>query len=728
LYVTFRWTAGLLLLAASVAAVKPKPREKPGELWSMKPVVRPEVPAGVTTSTNPIDAFIAAQYRARRLKPVGETDRRTLLRRVTLDLTGLPPTAAEQDEFLQDRSLDAYEKVVDRLLASEQHGVRYARHWLDVLRYADVDERMVAAPGIHLWRDWVINALNDDVPYDQFVRAQLTGHRTTVRTQMSATGFRSRVEPRPDDMFALGLLSRAEVIRDKATGELPIAAVETVSTAFMGLTVGCAKCHDHFYDPVSERDFYAMKALFDPLVTRKMLLATPADLFAAGRSAGEAEKRRAPVQAELDALIAPYKKKLYDDRVAMLPDDVRPVILKPEKDRTPPEQKLADDYFPVLRIDADKYLAMMPPEARKKHDELQRQLNQAGGGGGGGRRGAGAVQAFWTVEVDPKKATEPSYLLTSGDPERPEKDHEVQPGWPFAPARIDFRDGRVEAFSDWLTAPENPLFARVAINRIWQWHFGTGLHKTPSDFGNLPGPPSNPVLLDWLASEFVRRGFSMKAMHRLIVTSDTYQLASAADTSLAAANSAADPDDTYLWHYPLRRLEAEPIWDSILSAAGTLDLTVGGPSFDPAGGTGRRGGMQRASSNDGAATTRRAAYLVRGYNTSREVLPTFLAAFDVDDGRAPCPLRTRTVTAPQALFMMNGNEIEQASARFADRLRKDCGADLRAAIDLAYRTTLARPPSSSEAARALAYLDNDPAKLKGLGWILFNLDEFVYVR
>src|SRR4051812_5510992 len=303
---------GLLTLLPALGAAKPKPK---ADLWSLKPVVRPEVPAGLTPSTNPIDAFVAEQYKAKGLKPVGPADKLTLLRRVYLDLVGLPPTPAEQDAFVQDTSPDAYEKVVDRLLAGEQHGVRYARHWLDVLRYADVDERMIAAPGIYLWRDWVINALNEDLPYDQFVRTQLTGYRTTVRTQMSATGFRSRAEPRPDDMFALGLLARGEVVRDKNAGELPIAAVETVSTAFMGLTVGCAKCHDHFYDPVTQADFYRMKALFDPLVARKVLLAAPQDLFAAGKAQGEAEKRRAPVQAALDKLVAPYRKKLYDDRV-----------------------------------------------------------------------------------------------------------------------------------------------------------------------------------------------------------------------------------------------------------------------------------------------------------------------------------------------------------------------------------------------------------------------------
>ena len=224
--------------------------------------------------------------------------------------------------------------MVDRLLACEQHGVRYGRHWLDVLRYADVDERMIAAPGIHHWRDWVIRALNDDLPYDQFVRAQLTGYRSTTRTQMSATGVRSRIEPRPDDQFALGFLARGAVIRDgKDSREFPIVAVETVSTAFMGLTVGCAKCHDHMYDPIKQRDFYAMKALFDPLVLRKVTLATAAEIFAAGRAADEADRKRAAIEGPIEALIAPYQKRLRDDRVAMLPADVQAVIRKPEKDR-----------------------------------------------------------------------------------------------------------------------------------------------------------------------------------------------------------------------------------------------------------------------------------------------------------------------------------------------------------------------------------------------------------
>jgi uncharacterized protein DUF1553 len=318
---------------------------------------------------------------------------------------------------------------------------------------------------------------------------------------------------------------------------------------------------------------------------------------------------------------------------------------------------------------------------------------------------------------------EKSYILTSGDPERPEKNKPVEPGWPFAPANIDFREGRIEAFSDWLTTAENPLFARVAVNRLWQWHFGEGLQKNPSDFGKLGGTPANPQLLDWLASEFIQRKFSMKQMHKLMVTSDTYKLASQVQPALAAANAKTDPQNTTLWRYRVKRLEAEPVWDSILAASGNLDLTVGGPSFTLGGGGGRGGFAARPTS-----TNRRGVYMVRGFSTNSEVTPNFLQVFDVDDGRAPCPVRTQTVTAPQGLFMMNSTEIETASAKLSERLQKESGGDLNAAIDLGYRLTLARPPAPAEKDRALTYIENDPARLKGFAWLLFNLDEFIYVR
>jgi hypothetical protein len=707
------------------AAKKPKMPVTPSiedfpELWSLQPLKRPAIPAAQAGSVNPIDAFAQALYAEKKVTPVGPADQRTLLRRVYMDLTGIPPTPAEQDAYLNDKSPDAYEKLIDRLLASEQYGVRYGRHWLDVLRYADAEERMYAAPGIHYWRDWVISAINADVPYDQFVRAQLTGYRTTERTVMQAVGRRTPLERRPDDLFALGFLARGAVNRDsKDLGELQIAAVETVSTAFMGMTVGCAKCHDHMFDPIRQKDFYAMKALFDPLVIKKQVLATPAEMVAYGQKAGEYDQLRVPVEKNIETLIEPYRSKLYADRVAMLPPDLQAIINKAEKKRTPAEQKLADDYFPVLRIDTDKIEEVMKEADKKTYKELRGQLNKLG------EKRVRDLPAFWTVEVDRGLEREPSYILTSGDPERPEKNHPVEPGWPFYDGEKDFREGRVEAFSDWLTNKENPLFARVAVNRLWQWHFGEGLQKSSSDFGFLGGRPASQPLLDWLASEFIERGYSQKAMHKLMLTSNVYRLASFGDKEVVKKNMAADPLGRSLWSFRLQRLEAEPIWDSILTAAGNLDTTLGGPSFDIEARPQRgRGGPAMTE----AKTNRRGAYIIRGFSTSREVTPNFLQSFDVDDGRAPCPVRTQTVTAPQGLFMMNSPEIEKATTMFADRLRKESEGDPGRAVDLAYRIALGRPPSSVEKENALKYVAADPNRLKDLGWLIFNLDEFIYIQ
>jgi hypothetical protein len=537
------------------------------------------------------------------------------------------------------------------------------------------------------------------------VQVQLTGVRANERTQMSATGYRSRREPRPGDLFALGFLARG-------TGEHPqdlaINAVDTISTAFLGLTVGCAKCHDHMYDPISERNYYEMKALFDPLVLRKVTLAGATDLLAAGKVQLEVAKRRAPHERALNEFVAPFRAKLHEDRVQMLPPEIQVVIRKAEKSRTVAEQKIADDYYPILRIDDDKLTESMPEEARKQYRELQRQLNAAGSGVGP----APALPVFYTVDVDRVKEQDKHYILTSGDPLRPELNHEVKPGWPFGPAEPDFRDGRIEAFVDWLTAPGNPLFARVAVNRLWQWHFGEGFQKLSSDFGNSGGRPTHPELLDWLASEFVRVGFSMKAMHRLMVTSEAYQRSSEAGPELAASRE-LDPEGETLWRFRLRRLEAEPIWDGIHAAVGDLDLKVGGASFDPTSGKG---------------TKRRGAYIVRGYSASREVTPNFLQSFDVDDGRAPCPLRTRTVTAPQALFLMNSPDVDRASRQWADRLRAESKDDLVGAVERAYRQALARSPSPGEREEAMSLLAGDASRLDRLTWLLFNLDEFLYVQ
>ena len=403
----------------------------------------------------------------------------------------------------------------------------------------------------------------------------------------------------------------------------------------------------------------------------------------------------------------------------MLTPDVQAIIHKSEKERTPGEQKIADDYFPVLRIDPSKIKEAMPPEQRAQYNALLKQQSAL--------VRPPPLPSYWTVEEDKTLLEQKNYILTSGDPKRPEKDKPVEPGFPFMPAGVDFREGRREAFVDWMTAPENPLFARVAVNRIWQWHFGQGLQRVPSDFGMLGGKPSNQKLLDYLASAFVTHQYSMKWLTRLIVTSDTYKMASKSNPSLVVANEKVDPNNTYLWRFPLQRLDAEPVWDSILYDSGDLDLAVGGKSFqlDPP----QKGKpVSQANSDFDSKSNRRGTYMVRGYLPSKDVMPNFLTAFDADDGRVPCPMRGQTVTAPQALFMMNNELIAKESVKLAHRVLKQSGGNIPLAVNFAYRTTLGRPPSAPEVRKALAYIENNPRRLDGFSWMLFNLDEFVFVR
>ena len=692
------------LLAVAATFTLAKDAAKRADLWSFKPLAHAEIPRGTGSSTNAIDAFIGEACRDKGLAPMGPADRLAWLRRVTFDLVGLPPSVEEQENFLGDESVESVDKVVERLLASQQHGVQYGRHWLDVLRYTDQDENMPAAPGIHLWRDWVISALNQDLPYDEFVRAQICGNRAAKRRIISALGFVTAVEPRPEDLFALGFLARGATSTANTDQQLAMSAVETISSAFLGMTVGCAKCHDHFYDPIAQTDYYSMKALFDPLVLRRVELATVQEVFAQGRAVEQHEARRGVLSEKMRQFIAPYHDRLYQERLALLPDEVQAAIRKPEKERTVREQKVADDYYPVLRIDPPKIKEVMPAEEVKQYEEYLKQINEL--------KPPQPLPAFWTVEEDARRAGETNYVLTTGDPTRPIQSQPVQPGYPFAQEKPEFREGRRETFADWLTAPENPLFARVAVNRIWQWHFGDGLHRASSDFGMLGGVPVHAKLLDWLAAEFIAHKYSMKWLHRLIVTSETYRRASAGPADRERANSRIDPDNRLLWKFPLRRLEAEPIRDARLVVAGKLDLSVGGKSFE-----------------DGTAgANRRAAYMARGYLANTNAMPDYLQTFDAEDGRMSCPRRNQTVTAPQALFMMNNELVEDASGRFAERLKKESGGDVPTAITMGFGIALGRPPSSGELAKALDYVQRDPARIKGLAWLLLNMDEFLYVR
>lgn len=701
------WVAVFLAVAGGsslgmAASHEPVSRDS---LWSLKPITRHPIPAGASNSENPIDDFIAADQGELDLKPVGLSDKASWLRRVTLDLTGLAPTVGEQEAFLRDDSPAAYGTVVDRLLRSEQYGVRYGRHWLDVLRYSDIDEHMPAAPGIHLWRDWVVSAVNRDLPVDEFARAQILGNRARKRRIISAAGHLTPVEPRPEDLFALGFLSRGAAVRDDKDQMLAFSAVETISTAFLGMTAGCAKCHDHFFDPIRQADYYSMKALFDPLVLRPVDLATPDQVFDQGRKVEEYEARLAVLVASMRRMIEPYHSKLYEERLSSFPREVQDAIRKPEEQRSAAEQKTYDDYYPILRIDPPKIKAVMPAELVKAYDEILKQIDAL--------KAPEPLSVFFTVEEDSKRLQEKSYVLTTGDPARPRKDREVQPGFLLGDKPSEFREGRRQALVDWMTAQDNPLFARVTVNRIWYWHFGSGLHASVSDFGALGGKPIHPKLLDWLSAEFMAHDYSQKWLHRLIVLSETYRRSSVASEALEVSNRRKDPDNRHYWKFPLRRLEAEPLRDTLLQVAGLLDLSVGGKSYEaviPTNGV-----------------SRRTAYLRRGYRSFQDVMPDYLETFDAEDGRQVCTRRTQTVTAPQALWQMNNELGQRAATAFGERLGRESGGEIGTAVALGFQSALGRSPSDGERSHALALLNGDMKRLPSLAWVLFNLDEFLYV-
>jgi hypothetical protein len=683
--------------------------------WAYRPVTKPAVPSVKHSELvyNPIDAFIVAEYEKKGLTPVALADKNTLLRRITFGLTGLPATPQDVTMFLEDASPKAYETVVDRLLGNEQYGVNYARQWLDVLRYVDVDEHMPAQSGIYRWREWIIHALNRDLPYDQLVKAQLIGDLMDDPTAIFGTGFLAR---------------GAESEKDEKRS-IAFAAVETATTAFLGSTVGCAKCHNHMFDPIRQADYYGLKAIFDPLVLDKRVLAGPEEKALYKLALDNFERRKAELEKPLEMFLAPFKEKLQGERIRELPPAAQEAVRTPEEKRTPEQRKLADDYAPVLRIDPPKYKESMTPEENRIYDSLRLPLEAL--------TKPTDLETFWTVREDEELAKKKSHVLDTGDPDRPKEEvspmfHIAETGFDVDPVKCDakpFTTGGRQQFVAWMLHPKNPLFARVAVNRLWQWHFGVGLVKTPSDFGALSDPPSHPELLDWLATQFVESGYSLKAMHRLIVTSRTYRLASAS----YPANEAIDPDNRALWRMPVRRLTAEELRDSILWLSGKLNLSVGGKSFTDLPDQ-YYVGSKVVIGNLNRESNRRAIYMVRGYNSTAEMMPNFLHIFDVDNGLLPNPVRTQSITALQALFLMNSPLVEQTTVDFGKRLTNDFKENPEKAVGLGYKIALGRSPSRLEKQQYLSYLKdckecNSPISgAEKLAWFLINLDEFIFLR
>jgi hypothetical protein len=714
---------GLFLVALPSAA-----DEKP---WAYRAPARPAVPAVKGRPRNPIDAFLLAKLEAAGLTLSPEADRRTLIRRLSFDLTGLPPTPTETDAFVNDLAADAYEKLIDRLLASPQYGERWATFWLDLARYAETDGFKAddARPAAWRYRDYVIRAFNEDRPYDRFLREQIAGDELYPDDAQAliATGFNRHF---PDEYNAVNLEQRRQEILNDIT--------DTTTQVVLGLTVGCARCHDHKFDPISQEDYYRVQAFFAAY--------QPADV-PAGRH-DEMEHYRAELRSweaktvelrtKMGELEQPYRQKFLDSRKKRFSREYQDMYDLPPEKRSPLQQQIAYMVGKQVSATGDEVVKSMKPEVRQQWQDLQKQMTQAAHD-----RPPAPPTAMALTDVGP--VAPPTHLLKRGDWRHPGK--EVEPGFlsaldersatVTAPKPGATTTGRRAELARWLSSAENPLTARVMVNRLWQGHFGRGIVATPSDFGVQGDAPTHSELLDWLATEFTARGWSLKEMHRLMVTSAAYRQSS------AACGVATDADNRLLGHQNRRRLEGEPLRDAMLSVSGLLNAKAGGRSVMPELPAELSATVGWKVTSDPAERTRRSVYV---YAKRNQRYPLF-STFDAPDANETCARRYATTTAPQALMLLNDPLTLNVARAFANRVLAEAGDDPAQVVDRAHRLALGRAPGADERARMRTFLDRDMALLKGkklpaapgkidpvfaaavgdLCHSLLNVNEFLYI-
>ena len=689
-----------------------------GKYWAFQKVVRPETPtpSGAWMRT-PIDAFILKALTAKKLTPSQPLDRVRLIRRVTFDLIGLPPTPAEVDAFVRDRSPNAYEKVVERLLASPHYGERWALKWLDVVRYADTNGFELDADRTHAWRyrDYVIDSFNQDKPYDRFIKEQIAGDEIFPGSKeaLIATGY---LRAGQEHLVAGNIdpeVSREEVLTEIAT---------SVGQTFLGLTVNCARCHNHKFDPILQADYYRLQAIFAGAAGKEVEIATPQEK-AAWEAAEKAYKARLkPVQDALDKLAKPYEERIEAERLVKLDPKLQEAWKTPKDKRTAEQKVLAENANSQIEPTWDVVMAAMTAEDREKRAQLRVQLHEVEA------TEPDPLPAAYAY-VDNKEPAPQAYVLRMGDPK-----NRLDPVEPAVPRVLkasyeipQASAGRRTALANWLAAPQNPLTARVMVNRIWQFRMGTGIVRTPNDFGVMGDRPSNRELLDWLASEFVAKGWSVKAIDRLIVTSSVYQQSALPDKD----REAIDPDNRLYWRMNRKRMEGETLRDEILSVTGSLNPKLGGRPvrvpiepevYDLIFTEHERDGLWPVNP-DKSVQNRRSIYL---YNKRSVRLP-LLTAFDQPDAMTSCPVRPVSTHALQALSLFNSDFMQEQSRAFAGRLVKECRKDNHACeVKTAWKLALARTPSPAEQKLAKKFFASG-GNLPDMCLALLNRNEFVYV-
>jgi len=718
------------------------------QYWAFQKPVRTKVP--VTGAEHPVDAFLRKTLVERGLKQAPHASKETMVRRAYLDLIGLPPTPEETRAYLNDKSPRAWENLIEKLLASPHYGERWGRHWLDVARYADSNgyEHDFDRPNAWRYRDYVVQSFNRDTPYNIFLAEQIAGDEldwvtedtliaTAFLRNYAKVGFREKDNPQfrfdyLDDMIA------------------------TLGRGVMAMTVQCARCHNHKFDPIPQKDYYKIQAaLFGyvevdhPLVPREQ-----AERYR--RAVDAVEAKLSPLRDQIRAMERPYRDVLLKQKYKKFPENIQEAINTPEEKRTPGQVLLANQIIRTVSVSSAEIGRIMKPEELTLRSKLSAEIAAVektrpkpvpvamgitdgdyrftpDGAGDEPAPGKGVQQkpsegSFLHTGTGEYKVP-PSYFLHHGDVNSPGS--VMRPGFLTVatygnpavanPPASGHTSGRRRALAEWLGSTENPLTARVIVNRLWHHHFGQGIVATLDNFGKMGELPTHPELLDWLAVEFMQRGWSIKQMHRLLMTSEAYQMSSQFSDE---GNLAKDAANQYLWRFRQQRLEAEIVRDNVLAVAGSLNAKVGGPSVFPVVPEEVLASMLKGiwkRQAEGPETWRRSIYVYR-----KRGLPfPFFEVFDLPDQNLTCGRRNVSTVPTQALTLLNNDFINSHAKRFAARV-KGLSTDKQEQVTLAYQLALSRTPSDDERKLGLQFLESNT--LEDFSNVLFNLSEFVYIR
>ncbi len=686
--------------------------------WAYRARQRPDIPPGSDQKlfSNPIDAYLLDKLVSKKLTFAPAADRRILIRRVYFDLIGLPPNPEEIETFIANESPDAYEKLVDRLLASPRYGERMAIWWLDVARFAETDGFKADDPRPNAWRyrDYVIESFNADKPFDRFVKEQLAGDELYPNdlNAFIATGF---LRHYPDEYNAVNLEQRRQEILNDIT--------DTTAAAFLGITLACARCHNHKTDPIAQSDYYRFQAFFAGIWPVEALLLPP-DKKAEFESAQTAwEAKTADVRAAMAKLEEPYRTKDNKKQRGRFPDEYATLLDIPFETRSPLQKQIAAMVEKQVNIRIGDVSKSMKPVEKVQWEQLRNKLSELSKD-----KPADPPRAMAMTDLP---VSPPTKLLKRGNWRNPGE--ELKPGYI---STIDNRDamlkattqgtpGRRAALAHWVVSKDNPLTARVIVNRLWQHHFGKGLVSTSSDFGATGDRPTHPELLDWLAAECMAKGWSLKHIHRLIVTSHAYRQSAKSDS----AGLRVDPENTLLWQFPRRRLDGEALRDAMLAVAGRLNLKAGGPSVFPE----VPAELQKAASAQWKVTAdpserdRRSIYVF----VKRNLRYPLFSLFDAPDRNETCSRRFATTTAPQALTLLNDAIVLGFAKDFAARVTKEAGNDTDKVLDRAFLLAIGRLPTSEEQQAMSTFLKNHKGTFAeattDLCHVLLNLNEFIYI-